>query len=109
VSSGDPSTEPRLAALWGGLGDLGYVEGKNLRIEYRYVEDTLDRVPALVTELVQLKVDMLVIGFLPAIHAAKKFSSQVSTAMPAVDSYSQRVNPDCVLSTPVAVVMPRSR
>jgi putative ABC transport system substrate-binding protein len=38
VSGGDPSTEPRLAAFRRGLRDLGYIEGKNIHVEYRYVE-----------------------------------------------------------------------
>ena len=42
-----------------GLRDLGYIEGKNILFEYRYTEGNLDRVPSLVSELVQLKVDVL--------------------------------------------------
>jgi putative tryptophan/tyrosine transport system substrate-binding protein len=38
VSSGDPSTEPRLEAFRRGLRDLGYIEGKNIQVEYRYIE-----------------------------------------------------------------------
>ena len=44
-----------------GLRDLGYTEGKNIVVEYRYVEGKLDRYPSLVAELVQLKVDILVV------------------------------------------------
>jgi putative tryptophan/tyrosine transport system substrate-binding protein len=72
VSSGDPSTEPRLEAFRRGLRDLGYTEGKNILVEYRYAEGKPDEVPGLATELLQLKVDVLVVGFLPAIHAAKQ-------------------------------------
>ena len=81
VSSGDPSTEPRLAAFRRGLRDLGYVEGKNIQVEYRYVEGKLNQVPDLVTELVQLKVDVLVVGFLPAIHAAKQATKTIPIVM----------------------------
>ena len=45
-----------------GLSDLGYVEGKNIQIEYRYAETKLDRLPRLATELVHLKVDVIVVG-----------------------------------------------
>ena len=71
VSSGDPSTESRLAAFRRGLRELGYIEGKNIQLEYRYAEGKVNQVQSLVTELVQLKVDLLVVGFLPAIYAAK--------------------------------------
>src|SRR5262249_30763084 len=52
VSSADPSTEPQLAAFRRGMRDLGYIEGKNIQVEYRYFEGTLDQVPSVVTELV---------------------------------------------------------
>ena len=54
-----------------GLRDLGYIEGKNILVEYRYAGGKLDRLPGLVAELVQGKVDVLVSGNLPAIRAAK--------------------------------------
>ena len=41
-----------------GLRELGYIEGKNIMIEYRYVEAKVDRVPNLVAELMQLKIDV---------------------------------------------------
>ena len=81
ISSGDPSTEPRLAAFRRGLRDLGYIEGKNIQVEYRYAEGKPDEVPGLVTELVQLKVDVLVVGFLPAIHAAKQATKTIPIVM----------------------------
>jgi putative tryptophan/tyrosine transport system substrate-binding protein len=81
LSSGDLSTEPRLAAFRRGLRDLGYIEGKNIRVEYRYVEGKPGPVEGLVTELVQLKVDALVIGYLPAIHAAKQATKTIPIVM----------------------------
>ncbi len=50
---------PQHKILRQGLRELGYTEGKNLLIEYRYAESKLNRRPALVTELVQRKVDVL--------------------------------------------------
>jgi putative ABC transport system substrate-binding protein len=56
-----------------GLRDLGYVEGKNILVEYRYVEGKLDRYPSLAAEFVQLKVDVLVAtaGFTAVKEATK--------------------------------------
>jgi hypothetical protein len=60
---GVPSTPgPNVEAFRQGLQDLGYVEGKNIVIEFRYAEGKPDRVPSLVAELVQLKVDVLISG-----------------------------------------------
>ena len=81
VSSADPSTEPQLAAFRRGMRDLGYIEGKNIQVEYRYFEGTLDQVPSVVSELVQLKVDVLVVGFLPAIYAAKQATKTIPIVM----------------------------
>ena len=53
------------------LRPLGYVEGKNIAIEFRSAGNKLDRLPALVEELVGLKVDVLVVGTTPAALAAK--------------------------------------
>src|SRR5262245_57450594 len=55
-----------------GLRDLGYVEGKNILVEYRSQEGKADRGPNLVAELVQLMVDVLVLVPSPAIRAAKQ-------------------------------------
>ena len=51
-----------LAAFRQGLRELGYVEGQNIVVEYRYAQTALDRVPALATELARLPVDVLVVG-----------------------------------------------
>jgi putative ABC transport system substrate-binding protein len=54
-----------------GLRDLGYVEGRNLVIDYRYAEGKFERLPVLAAELVALKVDVIVAGPTPAALAAK--------------------------------------
>ena len=62
LSSAGASQTPgfQIEAFREGLRDLGYIEGENILIEYRYAEGEQDRIPSLVTELVQLKVDVLV-------------------------------------------------
>src|SRR6478672_13710277 len=66
----------RIEAFRQGLRELGYVEGKNVVIEYRYAEGKLDRLPDLAGELVGLKVDVIVtVG--PASRIAMKASSTI--------------------------------
>jgi putative tryptophan/tyrosine transport system substrate-binding protein len=80
--TGAPQTPgPQVEAFQQGLRDRGYVEGKNLLIEYRYAEGKNERFPSLVAELVQLKVDVLVLTALPAILAAKQASKTIPIVM----------------------------
>jgi putative tryptophan/tyrosine transport system substrate-binding protein len=80
--AGDPSTQSaRIEAFRQGLRDLGYVEGKNIVIERRYAEGKYDRLPALVVELVRLKVDIIVTGGGPATRAAKEATSTIPIVM----------------------------
>ncbi len=66
--AGDPSNPgPHVQAFRQRLRELGYNEGKDIKIEYRFVVGTLDHIPALVDELLQLRVDVLVLGPQPAI------------------------------------------
>ncbi len=60
-----------------GLRDLGYVEGRNVVIEFRDAEGKLERLPALAAELVELKVDVIVVGGTVAAVAAKQATSTV--------------------------------
>src|SRR5258707_12728870 len=73
---------PYVEALRQGLRDLGYVEGKNFEIEFRGAEGKPDRMPSLVTELVQLNVDVLVVPTAAgAIHAAKHATKTIPIVM----------------------------
>src|SRR5215471_12824665 len=60
------STLPNREAFQQGLRGLGYVEGKNIVVEYRFAEGKLDRLPDLVAELVGLKVDVIVASSTPS-------------------------------------------
>jgi putative tryptophan/tyrosine transport system substrate-binding protein len=66
------------------LRELGYMEGQNLSITYRWAGEKLDRLPALAVELVQLQVDVIVTETTPAAQAAKK----ATTAIPIVMALS---------------------
>ena len=68
-------------ALRLGLRDLGYVEGKNLAIEYRWAEDKYDRLPDLAAELVRLKVDLIVTHTTPGTLAAKHATTTIPIVM----------------------------
>ena len=71
----------RIEAFRQGLRELGYVEGKNIVIEYRYAEEKLDRLPALAAELVRLKVDVIVTGGAGNTRAAKNATNAIPIVM----------------------------
>ncbi len=71
--NGTPSTHStRIQAFRQGLRELGYVEEKNIAIEYRYAAGMADRLSDLVTELVSLKVDVIVTEGTPAVLAPRR-------------------------------------
>jgi putative ABC transport system substrate-binding protein len=67
----------RLEALRRRLRELGYVEGKNIVLEYRYAEGKLERLPDLAAELIQLKVDVIVTAPTQGALAGKKASATI--------------------------------
>ena len=76
-----PPTTPDAAPIWNafieGLREHGYVEGQNFVFEYRYAEGRADRWQELASELVRLKVDVIVVPTTPAALAAKNASSAI--------------------------------
>jgi len=68
---------PRFNAFREGLHDLGYVEGQNITIEYRFAEGKLGRLPDLAVELVRLKVDLIIATADAAVRAAKQASKTI--------------------------------
>jgi ABC-type uncharacterized transport system substrate-binding protein len=80
-----PSAAPhRREAFRQGLRELGYVEGKNIIIEWRSAEGKLDRLPALAVELVRLKVDVIVTGGGRATRTAKEATRTIPIVMAQV-------------------------
>ena len=75
-----PEIQANLNAFRQGLSDLGYVEGPGIHIEYRTADGKLEQLAALATELVRLKVDIIVAAATPAARAAQ----QATTTIPVV-------------------------
>jgi putative ABC transport system substrate-binding protein len=85
AAGGDPNNPGSLVeAFRQGLRELGYIEGKNILVEFRYGEGNRELVLSLVTELVQLKVDVLVVTSLTSIRAAKQATKTIPTVMVTV-------------------------
>ena len=81
---GDPTAvapDPNAEAFRQGLRDLGYIEGKNIVVEYRYAGGKLDRLPSIVAELVQLKLDLFVSPQDGAIRIAKQATKTLPIVM----------------------------
>jgi putative ABC transport system substrate-binding protein len=77
-----PSTiSARIEAFRQGLSELGYVEGKNIVIEYRWAEGNFDRLPALAVELVRLNVDVIVTAGPMDTRTAKEATSRIPIVM----------------------------
>jgi ABC-type uncharacterized transport system substrate-binding protein len=83
-SSSPTATRHFVEALRQGLAELGWVEGRNLATEYRFAEGKHDRLPALVAELIALKVDVIAAGPTPPALAAKRATTEIPIVMTAV-------------------------
>jgi putative ABC transport system substrate-binding protein len=81
ASAGPDAAGTNRGAFQQGLRDLGYIEGKNIVIEFRYLEGMLNRVPNVVAELVGLKVDVLVAISPLAIRTAKETTKTIPIVM----------------------------
>ena len=82
LSNASPSAQSaRTEVFRQGLRELGYIEGKNIVIEWRYAEGKLDRLRALLAELVHLKVDIIVTAGPPGTRAAKDAAVTIPIVM----------------------------
>ena len=84
LSSGTVTGSWSVETFRGVLRELGWIEGQNLVIEYRFAETRYDRLPGLVAELVHLKVDVIVAVAAPAIRAAKDATTTIPIVMAIV-------------------------
>jgi len=82
LSVTSPSDRPSLLdAFRQGLRELGWVEGQNIVIDYRYADDRLDRLPDLAAELVRLKVDIIVSVGTQGVTAARNATEAIPIVM----------------------------
>jgi putative tryptophan/tyrosine transport system substrate-binding protein len=84
LSPQSPAATGDIEGLRAGLRELGYVEGQNIRFEYRWAEGNFERLPDLAAELVRLKVDVLVTVVTQASLVAKKATAMTPIVMVGV-------------------------
>jgi putative tryptophan/tyrosine transport system substrate-binding protein len=77
VSSSSRANQDPIAGFEAGLKEMGFVQGQNLALEYRFVEGKLDRFPALISDLVQRKVAVLVVSTPQGALAAKQATTEI--------------------------------
>jgi putative ABC transport system substrate-binding protein len=80
---GSSSSDPLVEAFKQGLRELGYVEGRNIMVEYRSAEGRTERLPDLAADLVRLKVDVIVASSQGAV-AAKQATTAIPIVMPII-------------------------
>src|SRR5262249_34641077 len=83
VSASASASVSRIHAFQQGLRALGYIEGKNIIVEYRYAEGSPNRLQEFVAELVRLKVDVIVTDTSRASDAAKNVTKTIPVGVPA--------------------------
>ena len=86
LSASDPSSSRRDAFVEG-MRILGYEEGRDYVIESRYAEGKLDRLPAPAKELVELKVDIIVLGSIPSALAAQRATKTIPIVVAAAGDF----------------------
>jgi putative tryptophan/tyrosine transport system substrate-binding protein len=75
---------PMVEALRAGLRELGYIEGNNINIDYRWADGQYDRLPELVADLIRLKVDVIVSHATAGVGAAKRATTSIPIIMASI-------------------------
>jgi ABC-type uncharacterized transport system substrate-binding protein len=81
-SAPNTAADANLEAFLQGLRDLGYVDGRNIILEYRWAENREDKYPALVADLIRLKVDIIYTSSTPAVLVAKQATKTIPIVFP---------------------------
>ena len=84
LAASDPDWQRRLGAFRQGLADLGWVEGRNLLLEFRYAEGQPEKLPVLAAELVQANVEIIVTNAAQPVDAARKATGAIPIVMAAI-------------------------
>jgi len=85
LSTANPRSAPLFQAFEQRLRELGYVEGRNIAIEFRNAEGKIDKLPGFAAELIGLNVDVIVTATDPAIRAAKRATTTIPIVMVAIN------------------------
>jgi putative ABC transport system substrate-binding protein len=116
VAQGQPAKVPRIgllvpqtplterSTLRDGMAELGYVDGRNVILDYRYADFRADRLPGLPAELVRSNVDIIVAVSPPAIAAAMKATASFPSSCPSAKAIPSRVGSFTALRGPAATL-----
>src|SRR6516165_11110114 len=77
AASGSRANQSPIAGFEAGLKEMGFVQGQNLALEYRFAEGKFDRFPALISDLVQRKIAVLVVSSPQGVLAAKRATTEI--------------------------------
>ena len=77
IGEGDPEAKPRVEALLAGLQELGWTEGRNIHLDYRWTNGDLERSRTVAKEIVDLKPEMFLVHSTPAVHAVRELAPAI--------------------------------